>query len=106
MAHVAPTPQEFVARYPVFSAVSALTIQAVITEANRQVGTNWTEGDYKPAIMALTAHMLTTEGHLDSNIIGKPGLITSESLGDASTSYATPGSSQSSSDYNGTPYGR
>lgn len=106
MAHVAPTPAEFKARHTAFAALSDPVIQAILTEANRSVDTTWTEGDYKNAIMYLAAHILTTEGALDSTVIGKPGLISSESLGDASTSYAVAKSSRYEGELGSTIYGR
>jgi hypothetical protein len=74
----------------------------------RNVDTTWFEGDYKPAIMYLAAHQMTIEGVLNPTIVGQSGNITSETLGDASTTYAQPVASKSvtATDYDQTSYGR
>jgi hypothetical protein len=62
MAYTVPTAADLKTRYPAFAAVADATVNAMIVEANRSVDETWTEGDYAPAIMALAAHIMATEG--------------------------------------------
>jgi hypothetical protein len=81
MAYVAPTADEFLTRFPEFEGQDDAIDNALI-EAGRAVDTNWTEGDYKPAIMYYAAHLLTA-----SEIASSGKEIASESIGPLSVSY-------------------
>lgn len=63
MAHEAPTPAEFKARFPAFASVDDAIVQAGLTEGGRSVDGTWTAGDYTLAIMLAGAHVLTLDGH-------------------------------------------
>lgn len=92
-----PTAAEFEARFPSFD-VATTIIDAVIAEAARSVGEGWEVEDQKPAILYLTAHMLTME---DGDVAGR-GVISSESFGPMSTSYKV----SDKGGYDATEYGR
>lgn len=62
MAYSTPTATEFKTRYPEFSAVGDATVNAMIAEAELQVGSTWIEDDRRPAVMALAAHWMVLEG--------------------------------------------
>ena len=62
MPYTTPWASDLKTRYPAFDAVADATIEAAITDAGRRVDTSWLEDDYQPAIMALAAHIMTTEG--------------------------------------------
>lgn len=87
MPHTAPNPAEVKARYPELFDVPDARVALVIDEAGGQVDTSWTERDYKPAIMALTAHMLVSEGALDGGASAGRGALISDKLGDATQTY-------------------
>ena len=65
-------------------------IQIALTDAGRSVDTDWIDADRDPAVMALAAHYLVTEGAFAA--AGGPsatrGAVTAEKLGDASMTYA------------------
>lgn len=114
MAYEAPTAAEIKTRFPIFADVSDPLIEAMIVEANRHVDRSWLEGDYKTAIQYLTAHMLLSEGLVTTGVTAGSfvpgGFIKSESLGDASRTYANigegSGSSGSDAELATTVYGR
>lgn len=56
-------PSKFKARYPEFSDVSDDVIAMVMVEASPTVGDDWEEVDKVPALMALTAHLLSQQGY-------------------------------------------
>lgn len=62
MAYDLPTPAELKARYPAFAAVSDLTLQYWLTDAERYVDETWLEGDYKAALIAAAAHNAVRAG--------------------------------------------
>lgn len=51
------------ARYPEFGGVADTTLATFISEAAPMVDDEWEEVDQKPAILALAAHYLSTEGY-------------------------------------------
>ncbi len=112
--YVAPTPTELKARHTAFAAVADAIVLAAIVDANRHVDSSWLVSDYKSAIMLLAAHMMVTEGALNPDgaavqaVVSGP--IQSESLGDASVSYAasnvSSGMSAEESELMSTVYGR
>jgi hypothetical protein len=112
MSYTLPTANSIQARYTVTADLDDSLIESVITEAARYVDTTWLEGDYDIAISLLTMHILTREGHISSTPSGgvAAGPIVSESLGDASVTYADSSISGSWSmtvaDLATTPYGR
>jgi hypothetical protein len=90
MPYVAPTPAQFKARFPEFEAVADAVIAFALEEAGISVDDSWIERDYVIAIYYLTAHILASSGKLSGDAAGAAvqGPVTSESLGDASVSYA------------------
>jgi hypothetical protein len=90
MPYVAPTPAQFKARFPEFEAVADATVAFAIEEAGLSVDDSWIEQDFSLAINYLTAHILAAGGALSGNAAGAAvqGPVTSESLGDASVTYA------------------
>lgn len=113
MAYTAPTATEFKDRFPIFVDVSDPAIETLIVEAQRQVDESWAEADYKPAIQYWVAHVLVMEGALNPDGAAasaqQSGPIKSESLGDASVTYAdragSSGGGTSTSEYMQTSYG-
>lgn len=108
MAYDAPTTTEFKARFPEYKSVSNTRITMFLTEAAGFVDESWQEADYKPAIMFRAAHELSIEGADGEGGEGELGPVTSEKLGDASTTYAskTDGYSGSDKELASTRYGR
>jgi hypothetical protein len=112
MAFVAPLPAELQARYPEFAGVSSPRIQIVLDETVLDVGENWPDEFRRPAMLALTAHLLAQEGVLRNNATSgasTEGQVTSVSVGDVSTSFADlskMGSPASMSSYETTAYGK
>lgn len=106
MPYTLPTANELQARYPAFATTADGTVDTAIAEAARFVDESWFEDDYQPAIMALAAHNMTMEGALGGTV-QNGGAITSEKLGDASTSYGNAISdSKTVSDWSQTVFGR
>lgn len=105
MPYVVPTPAQFKIRFPAFAAVADATVQALLTEAARNVDESWFEKDYQPAIMYLAAHYLKLEGVLGDDV-NVTGPITSERLGDASVTYANAQTGVMMTQYGTTLYGR
>lgn len=62
MSWTAPTPADFILRFPVFSTVDPDTIQMILDEAIAEVGESWIERDRTPAVLYLTAHLMTSQG--------------------------------------------
>ncbi|KAA0970814.1 DUF4054 domain-containing protein [Aureimonas fodinaquatilis] len=120
MPYIIPTYEQFLTRYPRFATVCQDQIDAVMEEAVGVIGqpdhTRWVERDYQPAIMLLTAHLLTVEGMLPGNpgAVGGEyaGPITREKVGEVETTYGGAGAGSSGSDlydpwgYSSTVYGR
>lgn len=106
MPYVIPTAVEFKARFTTeFDALNDAYIDVMIAEAARNVDDGWTEDDYQPAIMYLTAHNISEEKSL-GGIYGSPGMVTSSKLGDAQDTYASNGSIDAIGIYGTTIYGR
>jgi hypothetical protein len=107
MAYTTPTAAQLKARHPAFAAVPDLTVEAFITDANRDVDTTWLEADYARAIMLLACHLMVREGIIGSSVVDG-AVVQSEKLGDASTTYAVPQQSGSSetNDFQSTTYGQ
>lgn len=106
MPYILPTAQEFKTRFtPTFDDLPDGYIDAVIFESARNVDQCWTEDDYQPAIMFLTAHNISEEKSL-GGIYGSPGMVTSSKLGDAQDTYATNSNIDSMGIYGTTIYGR
>jgi len=111
LASEIPTVDEFVTRFPQFDGQDEV-IEVVIPEAPRDVGDNWIVTDQKPAIMYLTAHLMTVEALALAGGGGGAarGSIVAESFGPMSTSYANPngsgGDSSMASSYMRTEYGK
>lgn len=105
MPYTIPTAAEFKARFPAFSELDDTYINSMIAEAARNVDECWSEDDYQPAILYLTAHNISEEQSL-GGIYGTPGMVTTSKLGDAQDTYATNNSIDGNSIYGGTIYGR
>lgn len=112
MAYEAVTPDDFTTRFPIFADREPDQIVAVLAEASAKVDNRWRAQDYKPAILYLTAHLLTMDNSQDGEepAIGPSGagqVIASESIAGMSVSYFNGGAvSGSSSEYMMTEYGR
>jgi hypothetical protein len=107
MPYIAPTPADIKIRFPELESIADARIAMAIEDAKRLVDQSWHEGDYGIALRYLTAHILVSEGALT----GSPahtGAIVSESLGDASFSYASPteGFEGGSAEFATTVYGK
>jgi hypothetical protein len=109
MAYTAPTTDDFTARFPQFEDTDSDQIQAVLDEAINSVDTSWREVDYAPAILYLTAHLLTVENSSGAGGGSSSGIIASESFGGMSISYDNSRSADdqaANSQYGSTSYGR
>jgi hypothetical protein len=104
----APTLDEFRIRFPEFVDQSDELIEALIVEAQLTVDINtWYEPDYKPAVMYLTAHLLSMSIDQMGAGGGSVGDIASESFGPISISYVQRQSADGSfSVYSKTGYGQ
>lgn len=103
-----PTAAELQARYPEFAAVGTALVEAVIADAAAYVDDTWREGDRSPAILALAAHMLASEGQGTGGGSAVSGPVTSVQVGDVSTTFGGAGTSGGMSDLSGlgaTAYG-
>lgn len=105
MAYTTPTAAQLKARHPAFAAVAADTVDAFIADALRSVDTTWLEADYARAIMLLACHMMVREGIIGVSV-QDGAVVTSEKLGDATTSFAVPTQSKVGDDYQTTTYGQ
>lgn len=116
MAYETVTVEDFNARFPIFAEREPDQVAAVLAEAIGKVDTRWRAQDYKPAILYLTAHLLTMDNSQDGEepAIGPSGagqVIASESIAGMSVSYFNGSSNPSqgrvpSNDYEMTEYGR
>ncbi len=111
MSYDVPTVGDFIDRFPEFTDVSEYRITAVIGEAQAYVDTSWREADFSNALLFLTAHMLSMEGVLDTEIISGVPLdsVSQFKLGDASISFkgeSSGSSGSSASEFGDTSYGR
>jgi hypothetical protein len=61
MAFIAPGAEDFYDRYPEFAGVEDYRVDALLREAEAEVGPGWIESDRPLAMMAYVAHVLTTE---------------------------------------------
>ena len=61
MAFTAPGVEDFYDRYPEFAGVEDYRVDALLREAEAEVGPGWIESDRPLAMMAYAAHVLTTE---------------------------------------------
>jgi hypothetical protein len=116
MPYATPTPNDFKARYPEFAAVEDLTVAALVSEAEGEVGATWVENDRRPAVMAFAAHLLASSGFAFARAgtgapIAVAGPLRSSKVGDVEESYGAPGTSKagdksSATDLDGTAYGQ
>lgn len=58
-----PTAAQLKTRYPEFTPVADLTVDAIIAEVSPMVDDGWFEADRVPGVLALAAHQLFTEGY-------------------------------------------
>jgi hypothetical protein len=110
-----PTPADLKAKLPYFAGVDDTVMADTITEAGRSVDDSWIVGDQKNAIMYLAAHLLfvlgaTSTGGAPPGGVGGSGVVQSQSIGDASVSFAVnsymKGSGDLQDDYRSTIWGR
>lgn len=91
MPHTVPTVASIKARFPEFDGIPDARIGAVIEEVGLQFDTGWPEAEYTIAYRYLVAHTLVAEGALNGGAGAiQSGPVVSESLGDASVTYAQP----------------
>lgn len=98
MAYTPPTASDIKDRFPEFADVADARIEAVIAEAVSYVSELILERDYAVAYKYIVAHLLVREGALDTGNEATalaPGAVQSESLGDASVTYASGGAGSS-----------
>lgn len=62
MPYTTPTAADLKLRYPAFAAVDDAVVDYWLEDALLTVKTSWIEDDYQPAIMALAAHNMASEG--------------------------------------------
>jgi hypothetical protein len=80
--YVKPTPAHLAIKYPAFASVDAETVQFWLTDAERFVGTSWSEGDYAAGLMALAAHNMALAGYgADPSLASIPAGATSFRMG-------------------------
>lgn len=89
MPYTPPKPKDLKARFPELESIPDARIAFAIEEAQAWVDSSWREADYAPALRFLTAHVLVSEGALDGGDSAVNGRLTSDSLGDASRSWAS-----------------
>jgi hypothetical protein len=115
MSYDIPTLDDFRTRFPIFTQHPDPQVQMIIDEAAATIDTSWREADYKIAIMYLTAHLLAVDSSQvgDEVAVGSAGsssgVVSSESFGGMSISYATNSALQvaaSKSTWGETEYGR
>jgi hypothetical protein len=115
MSYDAPTLAEFRARFPIFTQHPDPQIEMILEEATNTIDTSWRELDYKIAIMYLTAHLLAVDASQSGDEVAvgsagsSSGVVSSESFGGMSISYATNSALQvaaSKSTWGETEYGR
>lgn len=93
MPYTTPTYADFIARFPVFD--NQITwpqsmVELILAECANNIDSSWVENDYQPAIMYMTAHILTTEAGADAGApsAGPETYLSSESFSGMSMSYA------------------
>jgi hypothetical protein len=111
-----PTASEFKTRYPEFTGVADGLVTAFIAEASPRVDDDWEEADQQPAILALTAHLLSLEGYpgrADPTAplpAGTGKEVVMRRVGDVTTQYAQLSSSDAGDSLRSSlklsPYGR
>jgi hypothetical protein len=109
----APAAIDLKTRYPEFASVADSTVNAVLEEAVGEVGDTWIEKDRTPAVLALTAHLLSQSGMPGAPGAGGgraavAGAIKRRKVGDVETEFAGIGDSRSTSPlarYRTTAYG-
>jgi hypothetical protein len=88
----------FKSMFPQFESVDDSVVQTALDEAALFVGDDWAASDAQAATFYLAAHFLTV-AQASSSSGGDGRLITSESIGQISVSYAAAASSSSSTSY-------
>lgn len=118
MPYTAPTTADLKARYPAFAAVADVVVEAVLADTFIDVGESWIEAHRAPAMLALAAHWLQTQGANASAesvmLTGGIGTVTEMRAGDTSLKFANPSDAGngagtgtgSASAFSSTPYGR
>jgi hypothetical protein len=93
MAYTAPTYADFIARFPIFADRDQTQIDLLLEESKNNIDQSWREVDYAPAIMYLTAHKLALDNSQEGDAVevGGASVISSESFGGMSLSYASGG---------------
>ncbi len=83
-----PTSAQLISRYPEFAGVGTGLIDLIIADAASFVDTTWRTVDQIPAILALAAHMLASEGKGTGGGSAVSGAVTSVKVGDVATTFA------------------
>lgn len=83
-----PAADELQERYPEFCDVRIGLIDATIADAAGWVSAPWREADRVPAILALAAHMLASDGHGTGGGSAVSGPVASVKVGDVQTNFA------------------
>lgn len=108
MAYVSPALEDFLERYPEFTDTSMdeARFEGLLMQAEVEVNDSWIEGDRLPAVLALIAHLATSESF--SGISGGrvSGPIVSETVGPLSIDYKSTTTTQGKlGDFTQTAYG-
>jgi hypothetical protein len=108
MAHVLPTAQDVLTRFPELTCSNVERLNMIIDELETEVDTGWREKDYKNGVLYLAAHRLVMEDAKNggANAALGQGPLKSQSFGDASETYATTSEGGVGSEYDLTVYGR
>lgn len=93
MAVAVPTVVDLKTKFPLFASVDDGVVTSFIAEAGRSVDDTWIAGDQANAIMYLACHFMftlgvTSAGGAPPGSAGGSGVVQSQSIGDASVSYA------------------
>lgn len=93
MTVAAPTASDLKAKFPLFASVDNGVVTEFLAEAGRSVDDTWITGDQANAIMYLACHLMfvlgvTGSGGAPPGGAGGSGVVQSQSIGDASVSFA------------------
>lgn len=115
MTVAVPTAVDLKTKFPFFASVADPVVTDFIAEAGRSVDDSWLAGDQANATMYLACHLMYVLGAASTSGAppGSPGgggVVQSQSIGDASVSYAATtflkGGGSVNDDYRSTIWGR